>query len=84
MPDRYTDQSFSERIQLSFKQNNMSGIEVIGLLPDDLRGELVKTTVKEKQPISDVIKNYGTRLQGFIRKRVQNSEDADDILQEVY
>jgi RNA polymerase sigma factor (sigma-70 family) len=40
--------------------------------------------VKEKQHIAETIKNYGNRLQGFIRKRVQSSEDAEDILQEVY
>ncbi|MBA4410303.1 MAG: sigma-70 family RNA polymerase sigma factor [Bacteroidota bacterium] len=62
----------------------MSGIEILELLPGDLSVALIKTTVKEKQHIADIIKNYGIRLQGFIRKRVQNSEDADDILQEVY
>jgi len=62
----------------------MSGTEVIGILPDVLPAMLIKTTVKERQPISEIIKNYGKRLQGFIRKRVQSSEDAEDILQEVY
>jgi len=62
----------------------MSGIEVLELLPCDSPVALIKTTVKEKQHIADIIKNYGARLQGFIRKRVQNSEDAEDILQEVY
>jgi RNA polymerase sigma factor (sigma-70 family) len=62
----------------------MTGIEVLELLPDDSSVALIKTTVKERQHIADIIKNYGTRLQGFIRKRVHNSEDADDILQEVY
>lgn len=45
---------------------------------------LININVKEKLNISDIIKNYGSRLQGFIRKRVHTSEDADDILQEVY
>lgn len=62
----------------------MTRIEVLELLPDDSSAELIKTTVKEKQHIADIIKNYGDRLHGFIRKRVRNSEDADDILQEVY
>jgi RNA polymerase sigma factor (sigma-70 family) len=62
----------------------MTGIEVLELLPDDSSVALIETTVKERQHIADIIKNYGTRLQGFIRKRVHNSEDADDILQEVY
>ena len=62
----------------------MSGIEVLELTSDKLSVALIKTTVKEKQHISEIIKSYGNRLQGFIRKRVQNSEDAEDILQEVY
>jgi len=62
----------------------MNGIEVLELSADIQSVALIKTTVKEKQHIADTIKNYGGRLQGFIRKRVRNSEDADDILQEVY
>jgi RNA polymerase sigma factor (sigma-70 family) len=62
----------------------MSGLEVLELSPGDSSVTLIKTTVKERQHIADIIKNYGSRLQGFIRKRVQNSQDADDILQDVY
>ncbi len=62
----------------------MTGIEVLELLPDNSPDALIKTTLKEKQHISEIIKNYGIRLQGFIRKRVRNTEDAEDILQEVY
>jgi RNA polymerase sigma factor (sigma-70 family) len=62
----------------------MSGIEVLELSADELSVALIETTVKEKQHISEIIKSYGNRLQGFIRKRVRNSEDAEDILQEVY
>jgi RNA polymerase sigma factor (sigma-70 family) len=62
----------------------MSGIEVLELSPDDTSFALIKTTVKERQHIAEIIKTQGARLQGFIRKRVKNSEDADDILQEVY
>lgn len=62
----------------------MSGIEVLVLSPDVQSVAQIKTTVKEKQHISDIIKNYGGRLEGFIRKRVRTIEDADDILQEVY
>lgn len=69
---------------MSFNQNIMRGIEVLELLPDTLPVAPIKTTLKEKQHIADAIKSYGARLQGFIRKRVQNSEDAEDILQEVY
>jgi RNA polymerase sigma factor (sigma-70 family) len=62
----------------------MSGIEVLELLPDNESVALIKTTVKERQHIADIIKNYGNRLEGFIRKRVRTIEDADDILQDVY
>jgi RNA polymerase sigma factor (sigma-70 family) len=62
----------------------MSGIEVLELSADELSVALIETTVKERQHISEIIKSYGNRLQGFIRKRVRNSEDAEDILQEVY
>jgi len=62
----------------------MAQFEVLELPADDSSVALIKTTVKEKQHIADIIKDYGARLQGFIRKRVRNSEDAEDILQEVY
>lgn len=62
----------------------MSGIEVLDLSSELSSGELIKTGVKEKQPIADIVKDYGSRLKGFIRKRVQNNDDADDILQEVF
>ena len=62
----------------------MTGIEVLdpeaGTLPE-IRTE---TSVKEKLNIHEVIHNYESRLQGFIRKRVRTIEDADDILQDVY
>jgi len=61
----------------------MTGIEVLEL-PDHSSVALIKTTVKEKQHIADIVKNYSSRLQGFIRKRVRSSEDAEDILQEVF
>ena len=70
--------------QLSFNQNNMTGIEVLDPTPDDSSLNWIKTSVKEKHNISEIIKDYGSRLQGFIRKRVSSSEDADDILQDVY
>lgn len=62
----------------------MSGIEVLVLPPDVQSVAQIKATVKERQHISDIIKNYGGRLEGFIRMRVRTFEDADDILQEVY
>lgn len=62
----------------------MTGIEVLDLPSELSSDEMIKTGVKEKQHIADIIKDYGSRLKGFIRKRVQNADDADDILQEVY
>ncbi len=40
--------------------------------------------MKDRLNISEIIQDYGSRLKGFIRKRVNSGEDADDILQEVY
>jgi RNA polymerase sigma factor (sigma-70 family) len=40
--------------------------------------------VAQKLNIPEIIKNYNTRLKGFIRKRVNSMEDAEDILQEVF
>lgn len=37
-----------------------------------------------KMNIPEIIKEYGGRLKGFIRKRVHSVDDADDILQEVF
>jgi RNA polymerase sigma factor (sigma-70 family) len=44
----------------------------------------IPNTVARKLNIQDIIKEYGIRLMGFIRKRVNSTEDAEDILQEVY
>ena len=38
----------------------------------------------QKQSISEIVKDYGNRLKGFIRKRVHSIEDAEDILQDVF
>ena len=59
-------------------------MEVLDPLAGELPQPWIQANVKEKQNIADIIKNYGSRLQGFIRKRVRTTEDADDILQEVY
>ena len=37
-----------------------------------------------KMNIPEIIKEYGGRLRGFIRKRVRSIEDAEDIFQEVF
>lgn len=62
----------------------MTGIEVLDPLSGNSSAEWTQTIVKERINIGDIIKNQGKRLQGFIRKRVQSKEDADDILQDVY
>lgn len=62
----------------------MNGIEVLDPLQGDLSGAWLETNVNGKLNIAEIIKNQGSRLKGFIRKRVRTTEDADDILQEVY
>lgn len=62
----------------------MTGIEVLVPSPDTSSINMEETSLKEKHNISEIIKDYGGRLKGFIRKRVNSSEDADDILQDVY
>src|SRR5688500_9699698 len=41
-------------------------------------------TAERKRNITQVITDYSKRLMGFIRKRVNNEADADDILQDVF
>jgi RNA polymerase sigma factor (sigma-70 family) len=41
-------------------------------------------TSDRKRNITQVIKDYSKRLSGFIRKRVNNEADAEDILQDVF
>lgn len=38
----------------------------------------------QRMNISEVVKAYSSKLTGFIRKRVNRLEDAEDILQEVF
>ena len=46
----------------------------------------IPTTMAEtrKSNITEVINTYSKRLMGFIRKRVTNEADAEDILQDVF
>ena len=48
----------------------------------------MKTTMNielaERAKISEIVNEYRSRLTGFIRKRVQRLEDAEDILQDVF
>lgn len=41
-------------------------------------------TTEQTRNITSVINNYSRRLLGFIRKRVNNEADAEDILQDVF
>ena len=48
-------------------------------------GEVIKMSQREKEnAIAQTVKNYGAKLLSFIRPKVNNSEDAEDILQEVW
>jgi len=44
----------------------------------------IPDNLAHKENISEIIKKYGSHLKGFIRKRVQSSEDVEDILQDVF
>jgi len=39
---------------------------------------------EQDQRVSEVVEREGSRLRGFIRRRVPDPRDAEDILQEVY
>ncbi|MFT3937099.1 MAG: sigma-70 family RNA polymerase sigma factor [Chitinophagaceae bacterium] len=52
-------------------------MEEILTIPADMSAE-------QKSNITQVINNYSKRLLGFIRKRVSNEADAEDILQDVF
>jgi len=45
---------------------------------------LERMTLEQDQRIADVVKREQSRLRNFIRSRVADSRDADDILQEVF
>ena len=42
------------------------------------------TTEQKTTSISNTIQEFGERLFGFVRKKVKSTEDAEDILQEVW
>ncbi len=50
-------------------------------MEDALHMPMVDTS---RQKIIQTVKDYGSRLFGFIRGRVKSDEDAEDILQEVW
>jgi RNA polymerase sigma factor (sigma-70 family) len=49
----------------------------------DERASIVSMTEQDRQ-ISEIIAEEGSRLRNFIRKRVPNEADAEDLLQEVF
>ena len=44
----------------------------------------MQMAAEQKRNITQVINDYSKRLKGFIRKRVTNEADAEDILQDVF
>jgi len=47
--------------------------------------EVIDMSKNEKQNlVAEAVKNYGAKLLSFIRPKVNNTEDAEDILQEVW
>lgn len=49
---------------------------------DDLAA--LSMTEKRERSIAEALKQYGSRLFGFIRSRVRTNEEAEDILQDVW
>jgi RNA polymerase sigma factor (sigma-70 family) len=45
---------------------------------------LVPMTDSRSNSITEIVKDYSRRLLGFIRKRVTNEADAEDVLQDVF
>jgi RNA polymerase sigma factor (sigma-70 family) len=44
----------------------------------------IEMTATPKKSVASAMNNYGKRLSGFIRGKVNSAEDAEDILQEVW
>lgn len=44
----------------------------------------ISNNLSNKEHISEIVNNYGNCLKGFIRKRVHSTQDAEDILQDVF
>lgn len=49
-----------------------------------MKTKTLEIEVAERAKISEIVNEYGSRLAGFIRKRVRRLEDAEDILQDVF
>jgi RNA polymerase sigma factor (sigma-70 family) len=65
-------------------ETKMTGPEVLNMEIIQADANPANRSVTKQINIPEVVKTYGDRLQGFIRKRVKNVEDADDVLQDVY
>ena len=46
--------------------------------------QIIKMAVERKSNITSTIKAFRKQLLGFIKKRISNTEDAEDILQDVF
>jgi DNA-directed RNA polymerase specialized sigma24 family protein len=44
----------------------------------------VTSMIEQDRQIAEVIAEQGTRLRNFIRRRVPNEADVEDLLQEVF
>ena len=44
----------------------------------------METAIEQDQRIADVVRREQARLRNFIRRRVPNPQDAEDVLQEVF
>jgi len=49
-----------------------------------MKTKAMEIQVVQRANISEIVSEYGSRLAGFIRKRVKRLEDAEDIIQEVF
>src|SRR5213596_285230 len=56
----------------------------ISLRMEETLGIKDNMAAAQKRNITQVINDYSKRLLGFIRKRVSNEADAEDILQDVF
>src|SRR5947199_4659520 len=45
---------------------------------------ILQMALEQNQRISEVVKREGSRLRNFIRRRVSDPRDAEDILQDVF
>ena len=53
-------------------------------LPDYMDELIAIPMAQRQQSIQNAVQEYGKRLLGFIRSRVKNDQDAEDILQDVW